>query len=159
MNIEDLVYEELKKRGFKVSTAESCTGGLLSGKIINVSGASSIIDMAFVTYSNESKCELLNVNMDSIKKYGVVSEQVAGEMATNVAKKSKSNVGLSTSGIAGPTGATDKKPVGMVCFGISINGRLWTFTHIFENISRSYIRNSSVDFILEKLLYILKTEF
>lgn len=158
MNIEDLIFQELTKRNYKVSTAESCTGGLLSGTILNVSGASQIYDMGFVTYSNEAKQSLVNVSKETLIKYGAVSEQVAIEMARGVALKSKANIGLSTSGIAGPTGGTITKPVGMVCFGIYINGKEYTYTNVFENISRSYIRNASVVFILEKLYEILKSE-
>lgn len=155
MKIEDKVYKKLKEKGYKVATSESCTGGLLAGKLINVSGASEIIDMSFVTYSNEAKQELVNVSAESLKKYGAVSEQVAGEMAKGAAKRANANVGLSTSGIAGPKGGTPTKVVGTVCFGICINGELHTYTHIFKNISRQYIRNSSVKFILKKLLELI----
>ena len=164
MNIEDKVYLLLKQKGYKVSTAESCTGGLLSATIINVSGASEIIDMAFVTYSNEAKQELLGVKSDTLKKYGAVSEQTASEMAYGVKNRANSNVGLSTTGIAGPTGGTDKKPVGMVCFGICINNKTYTYTNIFDvtdkssDEMRSFVRKSSVNFILEKLYNLLKEE-
>lgn len=164
MNIEDKVYLLLKQKGYKVSTAESCTGGLLSATIINVSGASEIIDMAFVTYSNEAKQELLGVKSDTLKKYGAVSEQTASEMACGVKNRANSNVGLSTTGIAGPTGGTDKKPVGMVCFGICINNKTYTYTNIFDvtdkssDEMRSFVRKSSVNFILEKLYNLLKEE-
>ena len=155
MKIEEKVYLKLKEKGYKVSTAESCTGGLLAGKLINVSGASEIIDMSFVTYSNEAKMDLVFVSKGSLEKYGAVSEQVAKEMAEGAAKRANVNVGLSTSGIAGPNGGTKEKVVGTVCFGISINGKTTTYTHVFKNISRQYIRKASVKFILKRLLDIL----
>jgi len=154
-SLEYKVYEKLKEKGYKVATAESCTGGLLSGKIINVSGASSIIDMSFVTYSNEAKKNLVNVSEESLKKYGAVSEQVVKEMAEGAKNRANAQVGLSTSGIAGPKGGTPSKVVGTVCFGIAINDKTYTYTHIFKNISRQYIRRSSVKFILRKVLELL----
>ena len=154
-SLEYKVYEKLKEKGYKVATAESCTGGLLSGKIINVSGASSIIDMSFVTYSNEAKKNLVNVSEESLKKYGAVSEQVAKEMAEGAKNRANAQVGLSTSGIAGPKGGTPSKVVGTVCFGIAINDKTYTYTHVFKNISRQYIRRSSVKFILRKVLELL----
>lgn len=155
MRIENKVYKKLLERGYKVATSESCTGGLLAGKIINVSGASSIIDMSFVTYSNEAKMELVGVSKESLDKYGAVSEQVAKEMAEGAKNRANAQVGLSTSGIAGPKGGTPTKVVGTVCFGIAINDKTYTYTHVFKNISRQYIRNSSVKFILKKLVELL----
>ena len=151
MRIENKVYEKLKERGFKVSTSESCTGGLLAGKIINVNGASNIIDMSFVTYSNEAKNELVNVSFETIDKYNVVSEEVAKEMAEGAARRAKCKVGLSTTGVAGPKGGTEKIPVGTVCFGIYIDGKTTTYRHVFKNISRQYVRNAAVKFILKRL--------
>ena len=146
------VYRKLKEKGYKVATSESCTGGLLAGKIIDVSGASDIIDMSFVTYSNDAKCELVNVRPETIDKYNVVSEEVAKEMAEGAAKRANAEVGLSTTGLAGPKGGTKEMPVGTVCFGIYINGKTTTYTHVFKNISRQYVRNSAVKFILKKLV-------
>ncbi len=154
--IEQKVYEKLKEKNYKVSTAESCTGGMLAGRIINVSGASEIFDFGAVTYANEFKVSELGVSEKSIESEGVVSELVAGEMAEGIAKKSGANVGLSTSGIAGPSGGTATKPVGMVCFGICIDGEVFTFTKYFKPKSRKYVRTQSVKFILEKLLELLK---
>ena len=155
MKIENKVYLKLKEKGYKVATAESCTGGLLAGKLINVSGASDIIDMSFVTYSNEAKEMLVGVNKETIEKYNVVSEEVAKEMAIGSKNKAKCQVGLSTTGLAGPKGGDSKIRVGTVCFGIAINDDVYTYTHVFKNISRSYIRNSSVKFILNKLIELL----
>lgn len=145
------VYKKLKDRGYKVATAESCTGGLLAGKIIDVSGASDIIDMSFVTYSNEAKNELVGVSLDTIEKYNVVSEEVAKEMAEGAAKKANCKVGLSTTGVAGPKGGTESIPVGTVCFGICVDGKVTTYRHVFKSFSRQYVRKAAVKFVLEKL--------
>lgn len=153
--IEDKVYEKLVKKGYRVATAESCTGGLLAGKLINVSGASNIIDMSFVTYSNEAKCELVGVNMATIEKYNVVSEEVAKEMAIGAKNRAKCEVGLSTTGLAGPKGGDEQRPVGTICFGIAINDKIYTYKHVFKNISRQYIRKVGVKFILSKLEQLL----
>lgn len=155
MRIENKIYEKLKEKGYKVVTSESCTGGLLAGKLINVSGASNIIDMSFVTYSNEAKQELVGVKEETIEKYNVVSEEVAKEMAIGAKNKAKCDVGLSTTGLAGPKGGDDERPVGTVCFGIAIEDKVYTYRHVFKNISRQYIRKASVKFILNKLLKLL----
>ena len=156
MKLEQKVYELLKRNKYKVATAESCTGGLLAGTLINVAGASDIIDMSFVTYSNQAKNMLVYVDYRSIDKYGVVSEQVAKEMALGAAKHAQAQVGLSTTGFAGPGGGEENKPVGTVCFGISINDKVYTYTYNFKNISRQYIRKASVKYILKKLVEILE---
>ena len=149
--IEQRIYEKLKLKGYKVATSESCTGGLLAGKLINVSGASEIIDMSFVTYSNESKCELVGVSMETIEKYNVVSEEVAKEMAIGARNRAKCQVGLSTTGVAGPKGGDEERPVGTICFGIAIGNEVYTYRHVFKNISRQYIRKKGVKFILNRL--------
>jgi PncC family amidohydrolase len=153
--IEMKVYEKLNEKGYKVATAESCTGGLLAGKIINVPGSSNIIDMSFITYSNEAKSELVFVSPETISKYNVVSEQVAEEMAKGAAKRANAQVGLSTTGLAGPKGGSNEIPVGTVCFGIAINEKVYTYTYRFKMISRQYVRKSAVNFILKKLYELL----
>ena len=113
------VSAELKKQGLTIATAESCTGGLIAHSLTNVSGSSDYFDRGVVSYSNASKIELLDVPDDLIRKYGAVSEQVAEAMANGVRKKSKVDVGLATTGIAGPTGGTKDKPVGLVYIAIA----------------------------------------
>lgn len=157
MKIEEKVFNLLKQNNFRIVTAESCTGGLVAGKLINVSGASEILDMGFVTYANSAKMDLLGVKEETLAKFGAVSEEVAGEMAEGARLRAKADVGIATSGIAGPTGGTKEKPVGMVCFGISVSGKVSTYTHIFKNISREYIRKSSVNFLLRELAKILNS--
>lgn len=159
MTIEEQVVNKLIDRGFHISFAESCTGGLCCGMLVNVSNASKVLDMSFVTYANEAKVELINVNPETIENYGVVSEQVAGEMCKGVAEKAHSEVGVGITGIAGPTGGTAKKPVGMVCFGFYVLGNVTTHTMQFGNIGRNEVRAKSVDFVFNTLAELLEKQF
>ena len=156
MTIEEQVVNKLIDRGFHISFAESCTGGLCCGTLVNVSNASKVLDMSFVTYANEAKVELINVNPETIDAYGVVSEQVAGEMCIGVAEKAHSEVGVGITGVAGPTGGTAKKPVGMVCFGFYVLGNVTTRTMQFGNIGRNEVRAKSVDFVFNTLAELLE---
>lgn len=156
MTIEEQVVNKLIDRGFHISFAESCTGGLCCGTLVNVSNSSKVLDMSFVTYANEAKVELINVNPETIENYGVVSEQVAGEMCKGVAEKAHSEVGVGITGVAGPTGGTAKKPVGMVCFGFYVLGNVTTRTMQFGNIGRNEVRAKSVDFVFNTLAELLE---
>lgn len=122
--IEDVVCKYLMDNNLTVSTVESCTGGMLSSRIINISGISKCFKSGYVTYSNESKIQL-GVSEDTLQKYGAVSEQTAIEMATACAKKSGSNIAISTTGVAGPDGGSEEKPVGLVYIGLYINGQTY----------------------------------
>lgn len=159
MIIEEQVVNKLIDRGFRISFAESCTGGLCCGTLVNVSNASKVLDMSFVTYANEAKVELINVSPETIENYGVVSEQVAGEMCKGVAQKAHSEVGVGITGVAGPTGGTAKKPVGMVCFGFYVLGNVTTRTMQFGNIGRNEVRAKSVDFVFNTLAELLEKQF
>lgn len=151
ISLYESAVAKLIRRGFHISFAESCTGGLCSGALVSVADASKVLDVSFVTYANEAKMRFLGVREDTINEYGVVSEQVAREMASGVAKTAQSEVGVGVTGIAGPTGGTAKKPVGMVCFGISVNGTVKTYTCYFGEIGRNEVRQKSVDFVFQKL--------
>lgn len=155
MALEEQVVEKLIEKGYHISFAESCTGGLCCGNLVNVTNASKVLDMSFVTYANEAKMSLLGVKADTILSNGVVSEEVAYEMAVGVAKAAKSEVGVGVTGVAGPGGGTEKKPVGMVCFGFSVNGNVTTFTEQFGEIGRNQVRKSSIEFVFKKLLELL----
>ena len=155
MELNEILVNKLIDKNYKIATAESCTGGLLAAKIVDVANASKVLDMSFVTYSNESKIELLGVSENLIKEFGVVSEEVALKMAYGVSKKANSEVGVGISGIAGPTGATSTKPIGMVCFGFYVNGRSYSVTKYFGEIGRNNVRNCSVIFALDFLNSIL----
>lgn len=155
MALEEQVVEKLIEKGYHISFAESCTGGLCCGNLVNVTNASKVLDMSFVTYANEAKISLLGVKADTILSNGVVSEEVAYEMAEGVAKAAKSEVGVGVTGVAGPGGGTEKKPVGMVCFGFSVDGNVTTFTEQFGEIGRNQVRKSSIEFVFKKLLELL----
>ncbi|WP_027128759.1 competence/damage-inducible protein A [Fusobacterium perfoetens] len=114
--LENLVITKLKEKKLSLSVAESCTGGLLAGKIVSVSGASEVFKEGLVTYSNEAKMEKLGVKEETLKKYGAVSEETALEMVKGL----KTDVGVSVTGIAGPLGGTKEKPVGLVYFGLKV---------------------------------------
>ena len=109
----------LKKQNLKIATAESCTGGLIAHTLTNISGSSDYFDRGVVSYSNKSKTELLDVPEKLIDKYGAVSNPVAKAMADGIRVKSEVDIGISTTGIAGPTGGTKEKPVGLVFIAIS----------------------------------------
>lgn len=117
--IENALVSILKSKSMTLSVAESCTGGLIGDKLTNISGVSEILLADVVSYSNDSKIKLLGVNPESIKKFGAVSEQVAVEMAEGIRKTTGSSIGISTTGIAGPTGGSEEKPVGLVYIGFS----------------------------------------
>lgn len=156
MALEEKLVNRLIELDYHISFAESCTGGLCCGNLVNVTNASKVLDVSFTTYANEAKIEFLGVSPDTILKYGVVSEEVAYEMAQGVANAAKSQVGVGVTGVAGPGGGTAKKPVGMVCFGFSINGTVKTYTMQFGEIGRNQVRKSSVEFVFETLLKLLK---
>jgi PncC family amidohydrolase len=155
MALEEQLVEKLIEKGYHISFAESCTGGLCCGILVNVTNASKVLDMSFVTYANEAKIKLLGVKADTILDNGVVSEEVAYEMAQGVADVANSEVGVGVTGVAGPGGGTDKKPVGMVCFGFCINGKTVTYTKQFGEIGRNQVRKSSVEFVYQTLLELL----
>ena len=113
------VSTKLREKDLTIATAESCSGGLIAHSLTNISGSSDYFDRGVVSYSNKSKNELLGVSMSLIEEFGAVSEPVAKAMAEGVRKRSKTDIGISTTGIAGPTGGTEDKPVGLVFIGIS----------------------------------------
>lgn len=153
--IEEQLVEKLIEKGYRIAFAESCTGGMCCAKLVNVSNASKVLDMSFVTYANDAKIKLIGVNSDTIDEYGVVSEQIAAEMAYGVSKVANSDIGVGITGVAGPTGGTARKPVGMVCFGFCINGEIKTYTKQFGDIGRNNVRQNSVDFVYNTLLELL----
>ena len=146
--------ELLVSKGLTISVAESCTGGSLSSSLTSISGASSYFNCGFITYSNQSKIDMLGVNPASIEMYGAVSEKVAHEMVTGAGQRSFSNLAVSITGIAGPSGGSASKPVGMVCIGFFYDGNVTTTTQFFSG-SRSDIVSQSVTFALVELSSII----
>lgn len=152
LSLEEQLVNKLIEKNWHISCAESCTGGLVASRIVNVANASKVFDAGFVTYANEAKIKYLGVSPETIEKYGVVSEEVVHEMATGVAKETGADVGIAISGIAGPGGGTEKKPVGMVCFGFYVNGNIITHTCQFGNPGRNEVRALSTEYALQTVL-------
>ncbi len=152
------LVELLIKKGFRITFAESCTAGLVASRIVNVPDASKVLDVSFVTYANEAKVKYVGVNPDTIEKHGVVSPEVALEMAKGAAAAMGAEVGVGISGIAGPTGGTPQKPVGMVCFGIYMDGEEFSFTEQFGDMGRNNVREESVKYIISQLIKILNSK-
>lgn len=142
MTLEDVVVRTAVSKKIKIAVAESCTGGLLSGRIINSAGASECFMQGFVTYSNEAKHETLCIDSDILEKYGAVSEECAIAMAKNAAIKANADIAVSTTGIAGPSGGSDEKPVGLVYVGIYNRGKTGVEKFVF-NGNRSVVRENA----------------
>ena len=135
----------LKKKKLRISFAESCTGGLLSSAITSVSGSSKVFTLGLIAYSNQSKIKVLKVSKKIIRKYGSVSEQVCKAMVKNASKIGKTNISVSITGIAGPSGGTKTKPVGLVYVGIKKGNRVEVKKYLFKNKGRSYIQKAAVN--------------
>lgn len=146
--IEELVVKLLLEKKLTITTAESCTGGLIGATLVNVSGVSAVFEEGYITYANEAKQKLLGVSADTLEKYGAVSEQTAREMAEGVLKTSGADVSVAVTGIAGPDGGTKEKPVGLVYMACSYNGNTVFERHIFSG-NRRQIREATVVNALE----------
>jgi nicotinamide-nucleotide amidase len=151
MSSAQQVFDALLNRNWKVSTAESCTGGMVAAALTDIAGSSAIFDRGFVTYSNAAKVEMLAVPVELITQFGAVSEQVALAMAQGALLQSAADVAVSITGIAGPSGGSSEKPVGLVHFAIATREDAISFVQRFGNESRKEIRQKSVVFAFEKL--------
>ena len=149
-SIEEVVSKMLVENNLKIAVAESCTGGMVSASLINYPGISSVFMEGCVTYSNEAKMKSLGVKKETLDVYGAVSDKCAKEMASGVAARYNTNVGIATTGIAGPGGGTDEKPVGLVYFGIYINGKVISKKYVF-NGDRQGVRERATRTILNDL--------
>ena len=153
--IQDICLElgnALTKKNFRIALAESCTGGLVCQHLTNIPGSSVWFDRGFVTYSNESKIELLKVSQDTLLKFGAVSKEVASEMALGALNESHAQIALSITGIAGPSGGSIEKPVGTVFFAIAYQNKIiFNASKVFPG-SRENIRESSCLFALNQVL-------
>ena len=146
----------LKRKKLKLAVAESCTGGMLSSTITSVSGSSKVFTLGIVAYSNQSKIKVLKVPKNIIRKYGSVSEPVCLAMLKNLNKISTTNISVSITGIAGPSGGTKIKPVGLVYVGIKKGNRTEVKKYLFKNKGRSYIQRAAVNKSLGLILSFLK---
>ena len=150
------IIKKLSKKKLKISFAESCTGGLLSSVITSVSGSSKVFNLGLVTYSNQSKIKVLKVSKKIIKKYGAVSEQVCKAMVKNVSKIAKTNASVSITGIAGPSGGSKQKPVGLVYIGIKNRKKIICKKFLFKNKGRKFIQKAAVRKAIQLILNTLQ---
>ena len=146
----------LRKKKFKISFAESCTGGLLSSSITSVSGSSKVFLLGLITYSNQSKIKVLKIPKKIIIKYGAVSYETCLYMVKNLNKISKTHISVSITGIAGPKGGTKKKPVGLVFIGIKKGNKTLVKKYLFKNKKRNSIQKSTVNKALNLILCFAK---
>jgi PncC family amidohydrolase len=155
--LEIQVGEALRKRGWTLAAAESCTGGLLGHRITNVAGSSDYYTGSITAYANQAKERLLGVDPSTLAQYGAVSAETAGEMARGIRRMLGSDVGIAITGIAGPGGATPGKPVGLVWFGLSTPSGEWTWQCCFQG-SREQIKDASAQEALHRLVQHLAGE-
>ena len=160
-NKERLVTEVvniLKERNLTIASAESCTGGLFADAIVSMPGTSEVFDRGIVTYSNRAKVEELGVLEETLARVGAVSRETAIEMASGLANVSKCDVCVSVTGIAGPDGGSEEKPVGLVYMCVHYKGKEICEKHIFNNDGRTIIRENSVIKMLQLVLKVLGDE-
>lgn len=138
-------------RGVTITTAESCTGGMISAAITDIAGSSAVFERGFVTYSNAAKTEMLGVSEATLAAHGAVSEEVAGEMAQGAKDAARAEIAVSVTGIAGP-GGSEHKPEGRVCFGLATSAGVSSETVEFGAIGRAGVRASTRDHALKMLL-------
>ena len=135
-NLSLKIVKLLTKKKLTVSFAESCTGGLLASSITSISGSSKVFNIGLVTYSNNAKVKLLQVPKKTITKYGAVSYETCLSMVKNLSKISKSNISISITGVAGPSGGTEEKPVGLVYIGLKKESKIIIKKNLFKSKKR-----------------------
>ena len=156
-SVEYRIAALLEEKNIKVSTAESCTGGLVAAALVNVAGISNWFEEGYVTYSNTAKQKLLGVDKDTLEQFGAVSEQTARQMAIGAAKAAGCQAAVATTGIAGPDGGTDEKPVGLVYIGAVVRDDDVIEKHIFKG-DRADVRKQSTQAALELLEQMLEKD-
>ena len=155
MSIFEELVSLLREKRLYISSAESCTGGLFSSEIVSVSGASDILSSSFVTYSEKAQEDILGVRAETIEKYGVVSENVAIEMAKGVCRISGADIGVAVTGYAGPASSPEDDTAGTVCFAFSVKGKTISSTKHFGDIGRNAVRNVAVFYMAETLISLI----
>ncbi len=145
------VLAAARAQGVMLAAAESCTGGLIMAALTDVAGSSDVVDRGFVTYSNAAKCDMLGVQAETLDAFGAVSEQVAAEMAAGALARSRAELAVAVTGIAGP-GGSDHKPEGRVCFGLASPNRVHTETVEFGALGRAQVRAATVTHALALML-------
>lgn len=155
--LKQQLFELIQKYNLSISTAESCTGGLVAAKLCEIPGISSYFEEGYITYSCRAKTKILAVPDEIIQTYGVVSCETAAKMAEGASDVSGSDCSISTTGIAGPSGGTTDTPVGCVCFACTVKGKTKTIRHIFDG-NRQEIREDAANYALEFLCKTIKEE-
>jgi nicotinamide-nucleotide amidase len=145
------VLAAARAKGWRIATAESCTGGLIAGELTEIAGSSDVVECGYVTYSNKAKQDMLGVTATSLESFGAVSEEVARDMALGALRASGVDIAVSVTGIAGP-GGSEFKPEGMVCFGVATAQGVETETVQFGALGRSKVRQATVGHALDLLL-------
>lgn len=152
MKLNEKLILILKKKKIKLAVAESCTGGKFSSAITSLSGSSQVFKLGLVTYSNQSKINILKVPKKIITKYGAVSVQCCLAMVNNLSKLSRADINVSITGIAGPKGGTKKKPVGLVFIGLKMGTKVQVYKTFFQQKNRLKIQKQTVDKTLKILI-------
>lgn len=151
------VLAACEARGIMLATAESCTGGMIAAALTDIAGSSTVFDRGFVTYSNEAKVEMLGVSPATLAAHGAVSAETAAEMAAGALARSRAGVAVSVTGVAGPGGGSADKPVGLVWFGIAVEGETpRAERRLFEDRGRAFIRAETVATALGLVLEALR---
>ena len=155
INLTHKLVKKLIKKKLKISFAESCTGGLLSSSITSISGSSKVFNLGLVTYSNKAKINILKVPKKIISKNGAVSKECCLYMVNNLSKIAKANISVSITGIAGPNGGSESKPVGLVYIGIKKGNKIIIKENFFKNKKRNQIQKATVNKALKLILSII----
>ena len=155
-NLSQKLVKLLIKKKLKISFAESCTGGLLSSSITSINGSSKVFTLGLVTYSNQAKIKILKIKKRTILKYGAVSYETCLSMVKSLSKISKTNICLSITGVAGPSGGTKKKPVGLVYIGVKKGNKIQVIKCLFKSKNRPSIQKATVKKALDLALRIAK---
>lgn len=150
------ISDLLRARHYIVATAESCTGGMIASAITDLAGSSAIFDRGFVTYSNEAKMDMLGVSAETLAQHGAVSAETAHEMVVGALARSRAHIALSVTGIAGPSGGTTDKPVGLVYIGIGKKGGTISVSHHIFNGNRVAVRTQACTAALNAVLKLLE---
>ncbi|MEO5759412.1 MAG: CinA family protein [Mesorhizobium sp.] len=148
--LANALLQACQQRGILLATAESCTGGMIIAALTDIAGSSAVVDRGFITYSNEAKMEMLGVSAATLEAHGAVSRETALEMATGALARSRAGLTLAVTGIAGPGGGSVEKPVGLVWFGLALNGQpVAAERMIFADKGRDSIRQETVTHALQ----------
>lgn len=157
LSLTEYIVKALEKNGLTLAAAESCTGGMVSSAIVDYAGASAVFLSGIVSYSNEAKMRFLGVKSDTLDKFGAVSAETAAEMCEGTAKAIGADIGISTTGVAGPGGGSAEKPVGLVYIGIYFNSKTYTKRLDLKG-SRTEIREQTTLILLNELKNIIDKE-